>query len=83
MAQSLLQNKALVCGLNDAKTVLADIKGNLVIYSKLQKPSQTKEKTVGCRPEQSVSSQCIQGSYTHFHVNGHSGCFINILRTFH
>lgn len=83
---------ALVCALNDAKTGLADMKGNIVnkriralfTVNCINHPKLMK-RLKGCRAEHSISSQRIRGSvacYGHFHVNGHSGYFINILRTF-
>lgn len=77
----------LVWTLNDAKTDPAGIKGNL--GKKINKYGYYLQSTTGttaCRAEHSISTQCIGGSvarFSHFRVNGHSGCFINIPRTFH
>lgn len=71
--------------LNDGKTDPASIKGNLVQKKKYGYYLQTTG-TTACRAEHSVSTQYIGDSVArsrHFHVNGHSGCFINIPRTFH
>ena len=79
---------------NDARTSLPDLTGRgkkriKVVFTvnwSTKQPSHTNDKQQGCRTERSISSQCIQGHVdysTHFHVSGHSVCFINILRTFH